>query len=119
MPKKKTRVQQRIEAVRAKARQWTFETSGTYTLGGDSNFVGKVKDENGKIVLIIREDPIYNQLSFLFKVTKYMDDLNDMRGLAAYLWDRNLIPLSKEEKEEWKKKIKHSSPIDIKHVVVV
>jgi len=119
MAKKLTRVQQKIEAVKAKARQWTFETSGTYTPGGDSNFVGKVKDEDGRVVLIIKEDADFNHLSRILKTSKHMKDLNDMRGLATYCWERNLILMTKEEKEEWKKKIKHSLPIDIRQVVSV
>jgi|ERR1035441_440747 hypothetical protein len=119
MAKKLTKIQQRIEAVRSKAKQWTFETSGTYTPGGTSNFVGKVKDENGKTVIIIREDADFNHLTRIIHTSKHMQDINDMRGLANYIWERNLIPMTNEEKEEWKKKIRHSFPIDIRQVVIV
>jgi len=106
----------KLEAIK-NIRHWIFEVKGTYSPGGDSNFEGKVKDDTGRTILTIVENEDYNQLTRLLRTSKYMQKLEDMKGLAEYIWDRNLIPISEEEKEEWKKK-KHL-PIDIRLVRIV
>src|ERR1035437_6174574 len=107
-----------IEAVKSKHRHWTFEVKGTFCTSGISDFLGKLKDENGLVVLTIKEDEDFNQLSRLMITSKYMRSVNDMKGLAEYVWDRNLVILNedkeknREEKESWNKK--KIIPLDIK-----
>lgn len=106
--------QAKLDAIKSKIRQWTFEVQGTFVPNGISNFIGKVKDEKGKVVIIIKEDEEYNQLSRLLRTSKYMQKPDDMRGLAKWVFDRNLVPLTTEEREYWLKK-KHL-PIEIRKV---
>jgi len=117
MPKIKTKVKKRIEEVKNKYFQWTFEVSGTYNPDGDSNFLGKVKDEAGRVVMTIKEDPDFNQLSRLIRTSKYLTKPTDMKGLAEYIWDRNLLPMDPEDKAEWQKKKR--IPIDVKYITVI
>ena len=111
------RLKQKLEAVNSKMRHWIFETQGEYNPTGISNFVGTLKDDNGRIVMIFKEDEDFNQLSRLLNTSKYMRRVNDMKGLAEYVWDRNLVLMEEEEKESWKKK--HVVPLDITMKVVV
>jgi hypothetical protein len=107
---------EKLDAIKSKIRQWTFEVSGTYIPNGISSFFGKIKDEKGQVVMIIKEDEEFNQLSRLLGTSKYMKKPNDMRGLAEYVFDRNLIPMTEEERNHWKSK--KNFPIDIKYVIV-
>jgi len=104
------------KAKESKIKQWTFEAHGEFVHGNISNFVGKIKDEKGKVVIILREDEDYSQMMHLIESSKYMKNINDMRGLAQWVFDRNLIPMPKEERDIWKKN-KHL-PLDIKLVKV-
>lgn len=116
MPSKKAKAA--IAEVKSKFRNWTFETSGELVPNGVSNFIGKLKDENGKVIMSIREDEDYNQLSHLLLTSKHMRREDDMKGLAAYVWDRNLLPFENDdEKDEWKQK--KVIPLDIRHVKVI
>ena len=115
MPSKKAKAG--IEAIKSSMRHWTFEVKGTFVPKGISNFIGKLKDENGFIILTIKEDEDFNQLSRLINTSKYMRHVNDMKGLALYAWDRNLVLMKEEEKESWKKK--RVVPLDIKIRTVV
>jgi hypothetical protein len=110
MPSKKAK--KAIESVKSKIRQWTFETTGTR-----ADFVGKIKDEKGKVILQIVENEDFNQLSRLLNTSKYMQNEHDMRGLAKYIWDRCLVPMEPEERDEWKKK--RVCPVDIREVHIV
>ena len=117
MAKKQTRTQKLIEAVKAKNFQWTFEVKGSYNPSGVSNFLGKIKDESGKVVMTIKEDEDFNQVTRLLKTSKYMKKLDDMKGLAEYIWDRNLLPMEPEKRDEWNKKKR--IPLDITLLTVV
>src|ERR1035437_7625994 len=99
-----------IETVKAKMRHWTFETKGTFNPKGISDFIGKLKDDAGRTILTVKEDEDFNQLSRLLNTSKYMRSVNDMKGLAEYIWDRNLVIMEDEEKESWKKK--RTVPLD-------
>ena len=107
MPSKRAKAG--LAAVKSRIREWTFETQGDL-----KNFTGKVKDENGRGVIVIRENEDYNQLSMLLDKSKYMKDEHDMRGLSWYLCDRLLVPMTAAEKEAFKKK--KFVPIEVKEV---
>jgi hypothetical protein len=104
------KIKDKIAAVNASARKWKFETTGT-----PHNFRGMVIDEKGKFRFEILENGDYNQLSRLIGTSKYMKDAHDMRGLAQYLMDRNLVPMSDEEKVKWKDGIFPISIIEEAH----
>jgi hypothetical protein len=102
MPSKKAKLA--IAAVKSSMRHWTFEVKGTFNPKGTSDFIGKLKDDKGRVIMTIKEDDDFNQLSRLLNTSKYMRAANDMKGLAEYVWDRNLVLMEEEEKESWKKK---------------
>lgn len=85
---------------------FTYETKGTV-----DNFLGKIKDEKGRIIFEIIENEDFNTLSLLTGKGKYMSNPYDTKGLAQYLWDRNIIPMDDEVRDGWKKK--KVIPIDI------
>jgi hypothetical protein len=111
-----TYAKKQLKEVKEKRHQWIFEVHGTYVPGGDSNFIGKLKDEAGKVVIQIKEDQDYNQLSRLFQTSKYMTSVRDMKGLAKWAWDRGLVPMATDEKAKWNKK--KIVPLDIKEISV-
>jgi hypothetical protein len=90
-------------------RQWTYEVVKTST-----DYCGKVKDEKGRVVFEVIENIDYNVLSRLLNTNKYMSHEHDMKGLAKYLWDRGLVPMDDEEKEDWKKK--KIVPVELKEI---
>lgn len=90
-------IKDKIAKISATVRKWKFESTGTST-----NFRGLVLDENGKFRFEILQNDEYNQLSRLVGTSKYMKDRHDMRGLAHYMLDRGLVPMTDEEKEKWK-----------------
>jgi hypothetical protein len=109
--------------VEDKHHQWIYETTGKYVPGGVSNYIGKLKDEGGKIVVIIREDMDYNQLSRLLNTSKIMSHARDMKGLSTWCWQRGLVPMAGETEEDreaekamWNKK--KIIPLDIKEVIL-
>lgn len=92
-----------------KIRKWTYEVSEV-----PGAYKGKIKDDDGRVVLVIQEDIDYNTLSRLLNTNKYMSDKHDMKGLARYVWDRGLVVMEDEEKESWKKK--KIVPVELKEV---
>jgi hypothetical protein len=109
-------LQAKMENAKKGIHQLVFEVTGTYNPKGTSNFLGSVKDEKGKVLLLIKEDEDYNQLTRLLNTSKYMNKLEDMRGLAEYVYDRNLITMDEEEKEEWRKKKRNPVEITLKRI---
>jgi hypothetical protein len=103
-----------LKEVKSKHKQWTYEVSGNFNPGGDSNYSGKLKDQNGRVIICIKEDSDFNQLSRLLVTSKYMRNEMDMKGLAEWVWDRNLLPMDSDERKEWRKK--KVVPLDIKYV---
>lgn len=104
------KIKEALAAAQSKIRQWTFVVSKS----DPKDFSAVIKDEKGKTVLPILENELWNQMSMLTGKSKYMTDYHDMKGLATYVLDRGLVPLSTEEKFEWKKK--KVSPIVIKEI---
>lgn len=98
-----------LEAKKFGIRKWTFEVRRD-----GSDFFGKIKDESGRTIMEVIENVDYNTLSRILNTAKYMTDEHDMRGLARYVWDRNLVLMEPEEKDEWKKK--KIIPVAIKEV---
>lgn len=105
------KIKEALEAKKLGIRKWTYEVSEK-----PGEYKGRVKDEKGLCILEIREDIDYNTLSRLLNTNKYMSNKHDMKGLALYLWDRGLVPMEPEEKEEWKKK--KITPVELKEVRV-
>jgi hypothetical protein len=68
-------------------------------------------------VVSIKEDEDFNQVSRLLKTSKYIQKLDDMRGLAQWVFDRNLVPMEQEEHDYWIKR--KSLPVDIRRVNVI
>ena len=98
-----------LEAKKIGIRKWTFEW-----FRNQSGFYGSIKDENGRTVMPVVEDIDYNTLSRILNTAKYMSNEHDMKGLARYVWDRNLVPMNPEEKEEWRRK--KTVPVEIKEI---
>lgn len=90
-------------------RKWTYEVSDK-----PGKYIGKIKDNTGRVILVIQEDIDYNTLSRLLNTNKYMSDKHDMKGLARYIWDRGLVVMEEDEKDEWKKK--KVVPVELKEV---
>lgn len=95
-----------LAAVQDKYRKLTFESRGN-----KDEFEGKLKDESGRVILEILENEDYNQLSRILNTSKHMSNIHDMRGLATYVWERNILTFSNEEKKDWNKK--NIVPIEI------
>jgi hypothetical protein len=112
----KNQTKKAAQKIEAKHHQWTFEIQGKYNPSGISNFFGKLKDEGGRVIVTIRENEDYNQISRLLMTSKYLTSIRDMRGLARWAWDRGLVQMNKEEKEKWNKK--KIVPLDIKEVLI-
>ena len=109
-------LQTKMENAKKGIHQLIFEVKGVYNPKGNSNFVGTVKDDKGKVLLLIKEDEDYNHLTSLLNTSKYMNKLEDMCGLAEYVYNRNLIPMNDEEKEEWRKKKRIPVEITLKRI---
>ena len=104
-----------LKKVEDKRHQWTYETHGQYNPNGVSNYFGKLKDEGGRVIVSIRENEDYDQLSSLINVSKHMSHPRDMKGLAKWAWERGLVPMDKEERDKWNKK--KIVPLDIREVL--
>jgi hypothetical protein len=98
-----------LDKKKAGVRKWTFEVLKT-----PEEYRGKIKDENGRVIMEVIENVDYNTLSRLLNTNKYMTNEHDMKGLAEYVWDRGLVPMEDDEKDEWKKK--KIVPVEIKEV---
>lgn len=112
MPTKKAKAA--LAANKSKIHKLTYHVKGAKDT---EDYLGVLKNESGIVLFTILENEDYNQLSRLLSTSKYMKDEHDMKGLAEYVFDRDLLGLEPEEKEEWKKK--KQIPIDIKEVSVL